>query len=199
MIFLPKIKKSVRGERNMLEKTDFHKYLYLNCWWTLPAVIFINVLIIYAIHFMNSWKYIGATTFYKQEREFCSQLQMYFLSARETGAITFHVIFKNICVMEQLSWAHTKTDVAIPRVAFHSRPPGFFKIYWSTQWIEKWGSKFLYEHFKFWHMLKISCPRTSSLFPITPLEWGKFYISGPHQGWGGGKSSWSEQNQKPQS
>lgn len=129
----------------MLEKTDFHKYLYLNCWWTLPAVIFINVLIIYAIYFMNSWKYIGATTFYKQEREFCSQLQAYFLSARETrctGAITFHAIFKNKCVMEQFSWAHAKTDVAIPRVAFHSMPPGFFKMYWSTHWIRNEAASF---------------------------------------------------------
>lgn len=39
-------------------------------------------------------------------------------------------------------------------------------------------------HFKFWHMLKISCPRTSSLFPKTPLKWAKFDISGPHRGWG---------------
>lgn len=48
---------------------------------------------------MNSWKYIGATTFYKQERQFCSQLQMYLLSARETrytGAITFHASEKQV-------------------------------------------------------------------------------------------------------
>ena len=96
MIFLQKKPTTVRGEKNMLEKTDFHKYLYLNCWWTLPAVIFINVLIIYAIHFMNNWKYIGAIIFYKLERQLYSQLQTYFLSVKETkctGTMTFHVIY----------------------------------------------------------------------------------------------------------
>lgn len=92
----PPQKKKVRGERNMLEKTDFHKYLYLNCWWTLPAVIFINVLIIYAIYFMNNWKYRGVTIFYKLERQLYSQLQIYFLSVKETkytGTMTFYAMY----------------------------------------------------------------------------------------------------------
>lgn len=33
-------------------------------------------------------------------------------------------------------------------------------------------------------MLKISCPRTSSLSPKTPLKCVKCYISGSHQEWG---------------
>lgn len=95
---------------------------------------------------MNSWKYIGATTFYKQERQFCSQLQMYFLSARETrctGAITFHAIFKNKHVMEQFSWAQAKTDAAIPTVVFHPMPPGFFLDAVVNTRNREWGSKFL--------------------------------------------------------
>lgn len=48
----------------------------------------------------------------------------------------------------------------------------------------EWGSRFLLGHFKFWHMLKISCPWTSSLLPKTPLKGVKFYITGPHQEWG---------------
>lgn len=133
----PKEKISVRGERNILEKTDFHKYLYLNCWWTLPAVIFINVLIIYAIHFMNNWEYIGATIFYKLEGQLCSQLQIYFLSAKETkctGTGTFYAIY-----LKASMWWSSSPELMLKRMLpsveqyFTPRLQGFFKMYQSTE------------------------------------------------------------------
>lgn len=154
----------------MLEKTDFHKYLYLNCWWTLPAVIFINVFIIYAIYSMNNWKYIGAAIFYKVERRLYHQLQTYFLSVKETkctGTVTFYVI-----QFKESIWWSTSPELMLkpmlPCLGQYFTPCLLLKCtsQLKTTNMEQ-SSKFLLGHCKFCDIFKMSGPRTTAHYSKT--------------------------------